>query len=126
MRLLLDTHILIWMLSTQDRIGPTSRAALYDGSNDRVVSVASIWEIAIKCAAGRLIFPLESIDTILEDIAATTLPITSAHALATAALPRHHNDPFDRMLVAQARTDGLFLVTVDPALSRYDVPRISD
>lgn len=122
MRLLLDTHIFLWMISAEDRIGSLSRAALRNPENDRIVSAASVWEIAIKCASGRLDFPLEKLEAALAQIAATTLPITNAHALAAGALPRHHTDPFDRMLVSQARTDGLIVVTVDPALSRYDVP----
>ena len=124
MRLLLDTHIFLWIVSAADRIGLQTRAALRDPNNERIVSAASVWEIAIKSAAGRLDFPLDDLDAVLTQIAATTLPISTAHALAAGALPRHRNDRFDRMLVAQARTDGLFLVTVDPALSRYDVPRL--
>ncbi len=122
MRLLLDTHIFIWATLIPERLGLPLQNLLANPGHDRLLSSASVWELAIKNGTGRLHYPLDQLDHIMEDLGANNLPITNAHALAAGALPRHHNDPFDRMLVAQARTDGLFLVTVDPALSRYDVP----
>ena len=124
MRLLLDTHILLWMSGFDDRLGPNSRKAIGDPANSRYLSVASVWEIAIKCATGKLIFPIARLDALLDDLATISLPITNAHAIAAGALPRHHADPFDRMLVAQAWVEGLILVTADPAMTRYEVPQL--
>jgi PIN domain nuclease of toxin-antitoxin system len=86
-----------------------------------LVSAASAWEIAIKAALGRLAFPLDRLEGVLAQMGVMPLPITLAHAVAAGGLPRHHDDPFDRMLVAQARLEGLVLVTEDAALARYDV-----
>lgn len=86
------------------------------------VSAASVWEISIKHAAGRLVFPLELLEEALVDMQASSLPITAAHAAAVGQLPAHHRDPFDRMLIAQARVEGLVLMTEDAAMRRYDVP----
>ena len=98
-------------------------ARLEDADTELALSAASAWEIAIKWAIGRLALP-EHPETYVPDrmarSAVTALPITHAHALATAALPLHHNDPFDRLLLAQAITDGLSLVTADPLMRAYD------
>ena len=98
------------------------RAAIADPAHDVLVSAASAWEIAIKAALGRLSFPLDRIEGVLAQMGIWPLPISLAHAVAAGSLPRHHDDPFDRMLVAQARLEGLVLVTEDTALARYDVP----
>ena len=81
-----------------------------------------MWEIAIKHALGRLKFPLDRFDDIMRRMGFDPLPILPAHAIAAGALPRHHDDPFDRMLIAQARIETLVLVSGDQAFTRYDVP----
>ncbi len=96
-------------------------AALNNGDAEIVVSAASVWEISIKQAAGRLVFPLELLDEALADMQAVSLPITIAHAMAAGQLPAHHRDPFDRLLIAQAQLERLILMSEDAAVSRYDV-----
>jgi PIN domain nuclease of toxin-antitoxin system len=86
------------------------------------VSAATAWEIAIKQALGRLKFPIERFDDIMLTMGFDALPILPAHAVAAGGLPRHHDDPFDRMLIAQARLERLALVSSDQAVRRYDVP----
>ena len=120
MRLLLDTHALLWALAEPDRLDARAREALQDGRNEVLVSAASIWEIAIKRAAGKLRAP----DDLLDVIAASgfgTLAITAGHATLAGALPPNHRDPFDRMLVAQAQVESLTIVTRDQRLVAYDV-----
>jgi len=90
--------------------------------NQVFVSSASIWEIAIKQAAGRLVFPLDRFEDIARRKGYDMLPILPAHAIAAGALPRHHGDPFDRMLIAQALAENLVLITNDGAIAHYDVP----
>lgn len=121
MRLLIDTHILIWTSAQPGRLRAAMATALDKPDNDIYVSAASVWEISIKNALGRLAFPLELLDETLDNMQATALPVTISHAVAAGELPRHHNDPFDRMLVAQARSEGLVLVTEDMTMARYDV-----
>ena len=121
MSLLLDTHAFLWWLMDDPRLGAEARAALRDPSSIVHVSAACLWEIAIKQALGKL--EVDSPDLVAE-VAANgfaELPVTGRHALSAGALPKHHDDPFDRMLVAQAQVEGLVLVTRDPALSVYDV-----
>ena len=90
--------------------------------NQVFVSAVTAWEIAIKRALGRLKFPIDRFDDILVRMGFDTLPILPAHAIAAGSLPRHHDDPFDRMLIAQARVESLTLVSSDQAVGRYDVP----
>jgi len=85
------------------------------------VSAVTAWEIAVKYALGRLKFPLDRFDEIMLRMGFDALPILPAHAIAAGALPWHHDDPFDRMLIAQARIEGLVLVSSDQAIARYDV-----
>jgi PIN domain nuclease of toxin-antitoxin system len=92
-----------------------------DPANDVLVSAVSAWEIAIKAALGRLSFPIDRLAGVLVTMGVQPLPISLTHAVAAGALPRHHDDPFDRMLVAQARLEDLVLVTEDAAIARYDV-----
>jgi PIN domain nuclease of toxin-antitoxin system len=98
-----------------------ARDAIADSGNEAFVSAASIWEIAIKRALGRLDFPAEGIAAILEQADFTPLPIIVAHAERAGALPPLHHDPFDRMLIAQAQHEGMTLVTVDGWIRRYPV-----
>lgn len=120
MRLLLDTHVLLWWLDYNPKLSPVACRAINDPATTVAVSAASAWEIAIKAALGKLEAPSDLEARLVTD-RLDPLPITVAHALEAGALPRHHDDPFDRMLVAQARLDGYTLVTADPVLGRYQV-----
>ena len=120
MRLLLDTHVLLWALGDPASLSRDARGAIEDDSNDVLASAASAWEISIKRTAGKLDAP-EDLASALDATGIDPLAITVEHAVAAGALPLHHCDPFDRMLVAQARIDGLTLVTRDSLLSRYGV-----
>jgi len=117
---LLDTHVLLWWLAGHSTIDSTARSAIAEPTSRVVASAASAWEIAVKRALGKLEAPGD-LPAALSASRIESLPITVEHALAAGALPRHHDDPFDRMLIAQARVEGLTLVTRDRALSRYDV-----
>lgn len=122
MTLLLDTHVVLWWLADAAALGATAREAI--ARSEVLVSAASAWEIAIKRALGKLHAPAE----LAEALAANgflALPVTVDHALGAGALPRHHGDPFDRMLVAQARAENLTIVTADPRLSSYEVPLLA-
>ncbi len=122
MRLLLDTHAFLWIVGEPERLGPVARTALAEPAGEAFVSVASAWEIAIKVASGKLDFPAANFEADVERAGYEALPILAPHALAAGALPRHHDDPFDRVLLAQARLEGLTLVTADRALAAYGVP----
>jgi PIN domain nuclease of toxin-antitoxin system len=116
--LLLDTHVLLWWLAASERLTKRIRRVVADCP--RVyVSAATVWEIAIKRALGKLEIP----DNLEETLAANSfvsLPISVSHAIAAGKLPRHHDDPFDRMLVAQAALGSLTLLTADARLKAYD------
>jgi len=127
MNVLLDTHVLIWWVRNSARLGKQARALILDQETEVWVSCASIWEISIKAALGRLdlLDPIaEELPRELEKSGFRSLAINLDHALAVRALPLHHRDPFDRMLVVQAQCEGLTLVTVDPKISAYDVRTI--
>lgn len=124
MRCLLDTQVWLWMLATPERIRGRAVDVIDDASNELLLSAASSWEIAIKYAIGRLALPQPPHLYVPSRIRATGvdgLAITHSHALRVAALPRHHQDPFDRLLVAQAQLERLTIITADPAISSYDV-----
>ncbi len=120
MKLLLDTHVLLWALTDSPKLGRSLREKIVDPANDVLVSAATVWEISIKKRLGKLSVP----DNVLEFIEAsdfTPLPINFVHAMAAGALPLHHMDPFDRMLIAQAREENLVLVTQDSRFEAYQV-----
>jgi len=119
--LLLDTHALLWWLEDHVTLRDEARVAIADGGNVVFVSSATAWEIAVKKSLGKLEAP-DDLEAALAASRFDPLPISIAHALAAGALPRHHDDPFDRMLVAQAQSEGLTLVTRDARLTEYDVP----
>jgi PIN domain nuclease of toxin-antitoxin system len=123
-RLLADTHALLWALGDPDQLSDAARSALREPSNEVFVSAASVWEIAIQHASGKLRLPAAPADWIpraLERSGFDPLAIEARHALAAGALPSHHHDPFDRMLIAQALTDGLVVVTRDRRFAAYGV-----
>jgi PIN domain nuclease of toxin-antitoxin system len=121
-RLLLDTHVLLWALSDPARLGP-AHDVIVDGRNDVYVSSASAWEITIKRALGKLRAPKDLAEQI-QAARFTALEISLAHALVVGELPDLHCDPFDRMLIAQALTEGLTLVTADPAITAYKIDHL--
>jgi PIN domain nuclease of toxin-antitoxin system len=119
MRILPDSHTLIWWLEDAPQLSHRAGELLNDDDNPLLFSAAALWEIRIKMATGKLT-PVED-HGILEEEDITLLPITHAHAAAAAALPLHHRDPFDRMLIAQAQIEDAVLLTADPAMAAYDV-----
>jgi PIN domain nuclease of toxin-antitoxin system len=124
MKLLLDTHVWLWWLNAPDRLTTETLEAISNELNDVFLSAASSWEIAIKVAVGKLQLAEDPesfvVSRLLRD-GISGLSITHGHALAAGALPNHHRDPFDRMLVAQARTENLVLLTADPLMKPYEV-----
>lgn len=120
MRLLLDTHIVIWWLTDAPELSDQTKE-LIDREPEVYVSAATVWELAIKQAIGKLKEPADLPERV-RDGEFRQLAITSDHAVAAGRLPLIHRDPFDRMLVAQAIREGLTLVTADDTIRRYDVP----
>ncbi|MGY1705623.1 type II toxin-antitoxin system VapC family toxin [Geodermatophilus sp. SYSU D00697] len=120
MTLLLDTHVLLWWLADDHRLTPAMREAISDPATSVAVSAASAWEMSIKAALGKLSVPEDLADEV-ERHGFDVLPITVEDGLAAGALPRHHDDPFDRMLIAQAVRRRFVLVTADRRFSDYDV-----
>jgi PIN domain nuclease of toxin-antitoxin system len=120
-RLLLDTHALIWWMADAPELSDRARSAIAERSNEVMVSIASLWEIVIKRALGKLEFP-EDVETTLAVEGFGLLPIGLGHLRALESLPALHRDPFDRMVVAQALADGFVMVSGDPAVARYGAP----
>lgn len=121
MNLLLDTHALLWWLADDPRLTAAARSAIADGSNLVSVSAASALEISIKRELKKLESPPDLVSAVISS-GLTPLPISLDHAMLAGALPRHHDDPFDRMLVAQAMAERMTVVTGDPAFAHYGVP----
>jgi len=121
-RLLLDTHVLLWWLIDDDRLAAAAKAAIAEQTNIVHYSPATIWEVSIKVTLGRL--DLSGADILAEtrESGFVELPVTGEHAWRAGSLPTHHRDPFDRMLVAQAEIEQLILVTADKALDAYGIP----
>ncbi len=122
MRLLLDTHVLIWLAEDTPRLKSAARKAILDPANEVLVSLATIWEIAIKQSKGRLAGNVETLFRELPSYGFVVLPIQPSHVLATRSLDHHHGDPFDRLLIAQASVEKLSIVTHDDAFRPYGVP----
>ena len=121
MRLLLDTHLLLWAIADSKRLPTEVRALLEDESNEVYYSAASIWEIAIKASLKRKDFRIDlklSLST-LPEMGGVELPVTAAHAAGVGKLPYIHRDPFDRLLIAQSIAEPLILLTNDNILGRY-------
>jgi PIN domain nuclease of toxin-antitoxin system len=123
LRLLLDTHAVLWFLADDERLGEDARRELSDDDNRVLLSAAVVWEIAIKRSLHKLEVTADYLSLLL-GAGAETLPIGIDHAAAVERLPWHHRDPFDRMLVAQAEVERATLVSGDPALRPYGVPII--
>lgn len=124
MKYLLDTAVFVWSLNEPEKLNGRALAVLQDSEQQIFLSAVSSWEIVIKAAIGKLRLPMEPAQLIpdaLARFAARALPITHTHALAVGELPRHHSDPFDRMLVAQARSENMVLMTADSSIQNYPV-----
>ena len=124
MKLLLDTHLLIWAAIGSDRLSVKSRKLLQDPLNELYFSAGSLWEIVIKHGLGRADFQVDArvLRRGLLDNGYQELPITSAHAVSIESLPPIHKDPFDRILVAQATVEGITLLTSDVLVAKYPGP----
>ena len=127
MRVLVDTHALIWAVDEPARLGSTARLALEDDSNEVVISAATVWEIAIKTGLRKLTLSMpykEWMNRAIADLGSTILPITVEYADVQATLPGHHRDPFDRMLIAQAQVEDIPLATNEETFDRYGIKRL--
>lgn len=124
MRIVLDTPILLWWLDDDPKLKPPLRRVLADRDHDLIVSIASLWEIAIKHQIGKLAASAPMVAASLVEQQITLLPVSVEHIEVIQAMPRHHGDPFDHMLLAQARVEGAALMTLDAILARYGVPCI--
>jgi PIN domain nuclease of toxin-antitoxin system len=124
MKLLLDTHLLLWAAGDAKRLPASARRLISDTSNQLLFSAASLWEIAIKSGLGRKDFRADArvLRRSLLDNGYSELPILSDHVVATESLLPIHKDPFDRILVAQATVEGVTLLTADPVVARYPGP----
>ena len=128
MSILIDTHVFLWGAGIEKRLSDSTRELLDDPETPIFFSVASAWEIAIKWSKGRVDLPEHPAEVVRNAISMSgmsQLAVTMKDALAVADLPYHHKDPFDRLLIAQARNHGLRLMTADPILEKYDVDVIA-
>lgn len=121
MILLLDAHALLWWLADDPTLDESARRSIADATNDVLVSAATVWEIEIKRQLGKLDSPARLVET-LDRAGISALPIIASDAERAAALPRHHRDPFDRMLIAQALRLAATIVSRDSAFDSYDAP----
>ena len=127
MRILLDTHVLFWWLLGNEAVPLAVRSAIANSENDVFVSAASVWEISIKHKQGRLptaVFLIGDVERVVAQRGFSPLAITIAHGDRAGSLPLHHKDPFDRMLIAQALTESLTLVSNERLFDRYGVTRL--
>lgn len=126
MKILLDTHILLWFQSMDMRLSTALREFIEQSEHDIFVSQASFWEIAIKLSIGKLVLDkdLQSTFRSVEEAGFLILPFTNDHFIQVSALSMHHRDPFDRMLIAQAEAEGMHLITADSHFALYDVPLV--
>jgi len=127
MKVLLDTRAFLWWITDDPRLSPRAREIIADGANVLFLSAPSGWEIAIKAKLGRLRLPDEPERFILKQLesnAIEVLPVQMSNALHVYALPDHHRDPFDRLLIAQAQLEKLPILTADPQISRYEIETV--
>lgn len=126
MNLLIDTHVLIWFLNGDSQLSEKSRYAIEDADNNKIVSIASIWEIAIKVSLKRLKFPFgfQKFLSLIEENGFEILPISFEHTMILSNLEFIHRDPFDRLLIAQCLSEGFTIITKDELIGRYNIPLI--
>lgn len=127
MRLLIDTHTLIWALDDPTRLSGPATTALQDPANELLLSAATLWELAIKIGQRKLTLSLPYrpwMDKAIADLELTILPVTVEYAERQAGLPTHHKDPFDRLIVAQALVEGVPVICADPAFDAYGITRV--
>jgi PIN domain nuclease of toxin-antitoxin system len=127
MKLLLDTHTALWWINENEKLSPKAKSMLHDYENALYLSMASAWEVAIKASTGRFSGLNGGIRTFLdklEHIPISLVPIMSSHLETLESLPLIHRDPFDRLLVAVAKTDGMAILTADQNIHKYDVPAV--
>ncbi len=124
MKLLLDTQCWLWWFTQPERLNEEAITQIDDETNELWLSVASVWEMGIKVAIGKLSLP-EPLDSYISSrmgqLGARSLEIKASHAIQVSALPLHHRDPFDRMLIAQAQMENVMLVSADPIFRKYDI-----
>ena len=128
MRVLLDTQVWLWMRAAPQRLSAHAQKIIMAERNELLLSAATPWEIAIKVAAGKLMLPCSIEEFVTSRVAATRvtpLAITYLHGIESALLPMHHRDPFDRVIIAQARIEGVPLMTSDNVFASYDVKLIA-
>jgi PIN domain nuclease of toxin-antitoxin system len=126
-KILLDTHVWLWMIAEPEKLSKHARRHINRDAEELMLSAASSWEISIKWALGKLPLPSAPSEFFSEHMAATKtypLAIEHSHALRVATLPRHHHDPFDRLLIAQAQVERIPILTADPNFKPYDVELI--
>jgi PIN domain nuclease of toxin-antitoxin system len=119
-RLLVDTHVLLWWRADSPQLSPRARREIADSNNEVCVSVATLWEIVLKRSAGRLNFP-DELEQVLREESFTLMPIGFQHLRTTERLPFLHKDPFDRMIIAQALAEGIPIATRDRVFAAYGV-----
>ncbi|GAB7024935.1 type II toxin-antitoxin system VapC family toxin [Geotalea toluenoxydans] len=122
MKCLLDTHAFIWLITDDDRLSAKARKTILDSRTFLYLSSASIWEMVVKAAIGKLKLPVHPEAFVQKQLAAAQiqeLPVSFKHAFHLQHLPNHHKDPFDRMLVAQALAEKLTILTIDPLIAQY-------
>ncbi len=127
MRLLLDTHAFLWSVENSPRLSVSARAAIADEGNEKLLSIGSLWEIAIKVSIGKLALAKpfdEMVDELVANRLITVLPILPVHLKIIVTLAPHHGDPFDRVIIAQAQQGTLTVVGNDPAFDAYGVARL--
>jgi PIN domain nuclease of toxin-antitoxin system len=127
MRHLIDTHAIIWYVDQDHLLSGTAHAAITDPANEILLSAAAVWEIAIKVGLGKLNLSLpyrQWMAKAIADLGLSLLPITVEYADVQAGLPKHHGDPFDRLMIAQAIVEGVSIISSDPQLDAYGVMRI--
>jgi PIN domain nuclease of toxin-antitoxin system len=126
-KLLLDTHTVIWWVDQDQLLSPTAHSVLADPANDLLLSAGTIWEVAIKVGLAKLSLSLpygQWFSQAIADLEATILPVTVEYADVQAQLPSHHRDPFDRLLVAQAMVENVPLVSTDTIFDQYGISRV--
>jgi PIN domain nuclease of toxin-antitoxin system len=124
MKILLDTHTFLWWNTEDPQLSPHAREMIADGQNEVFLSAASVWEISIKTAKGKLVLPEAPSSYILSRMGLyrfQPLPVQISHAMQVYDLPRHHDDPFDRLLVAQSQVESIPLISADPEILKYEV-----